>query len=336
MLTKERLDKGADTGVAGYLQHVLGVSPLIRPWKATGKLPYYLQDAYTLREMQLLGQRFVLASPRGKAASVALRLREQLLQLQKVTGLPVILVVAALLSYERKRLIDQKVPFIVPGNQLYLPTLGLDLREYFRKTAARVVEPFSPATQALLIAALLRAPWQAEWQPGPMLEALGYSVMTTSRAIRELTAAEIATVRQVGRRRMLHMEDKPSSIWQRAQPRMSTPVKRSVWVRLPANAKSRMPLAGLSALAHYSMLAEPATTMYAVDAAQWKGAAKSGVVALPEPERDACQWQVWSYAPGLLSASKIVDPLSLWLSLQGSGDERVQMALDELQRHFPW
>jgi hypothetical protein len=28
--------------------------------------------------------------------------------------------------------------------------------------------------------------------------------------------------------------------------------------------------------------------------------------------------------------------LSLWLSLQGSGDERVQMALDELQRHFPW
>jgi hypothetical protein len=52
---------------------VPGVSPLIRPWKATGKLPYYLQDAYTLHEMQLLGQRFGLASPRGKAASAALR-----------------------------------------------------------------------------------------------------------------------------------------------------------------------------------------------------------------------------------------------------------------------
>ena len=41
-------------------------------------------------------------------------------------------------SYERKRLIEQKVPSIVPGNQLYLPDLGLDLREYFRRRALDV------------------------------------------------------------------------------------------------------------------------------------------------------------------------------------------------------
>ncbi len=333
MLTNEK-HAGADIG--GYLQHVLGVTPVIRPWKATGKLPYYLQDAYTIREMQLLGQRFVLAAPRRKAARATLPANEQLLKLHKVVGLPVILVVTALLSYERKRLIDQKVPFIVPGNQLYLPTLGLDLREYFRQAATRGREPFSPATQALLITALLRTPWQAEWHAGPMMETLGYGVMTTSRAIRELSAAEIATVRQAGRLRMLHMEDTPAGIWQRAQPLMRTPVKRSVWVRLPANIKKGLPLAGLSALAHYSMLAEPPTTVYAVSAAQWKGAAEFEVEVLPEPERDACQWQVWSYAPGLLPKSKRVDPLSLWLSLRGDGDERVKIALEELQRHFPW
>jgi hypothetical protein len=37
-------------------------------------------------------------------------------------------------------LIEQKVSFIVPGNQLYLPDLGLDLREYFRQ---RAVDPLS-------------------------------------------------------------------------------------------------------------------------------------------------------------------------------------------------
>ena len=42
-------------------------------------------------------------------------------------------VTGALASYERKRLIEQKVPFMVPGNQLYLPDLGIDLREYFRQ-----------------------------------------------------------------------------------------------------------------------------------------------------------------------------------------------------------
>jgi len=32
-------------------------------------------------------------------------------------------------AFNRKRLIEQKVPFIVPGNQMYLPTLAIDLRE---------------------------------------------------------------------------------------------------------------------------------------------------------------------------------------------------------------
>jgi hypothetical protein len=32
----------------------------------------------------------------------------------------------------------------------------------------------------------------------------------------------------------------------------------------------------------------------------------------------------------------VADPLSLWVSLQGSADDRIQMALDELEEQFPW
>lgn len=41
--------------------------------------------------------------------------------------MPVVYVTTTLASYERKRLVQQKVPFIVPGNQLYLPELAIDL-----------------------------------------------------------------------------------------------------------------------------------------------------------------------------------------------------------------
>jgi len=40
---------------------------------------------------------------------------------------------AQVTAYNRKRLIEQKVPFIVPGNQMYLPMLAIDLREHFRR-----------------------------------------------------------------------------------------------------------------------------------------------------------------------------------------------------------
>lgn len=42
------------------------------------------------------------------------------------------------------------------------------------------------------------------------------------------------------------------------------------------------PLAGLSALAFYSMLTEPLRPIYAVGAAQWKAIQQAGVMTLPE------------------------------------------------------
>ena len=36
-------------------------------------------------------------------------------------------------AYHRKRLVEQKVPFVVPGNRECICMLGTDLREHFRK-----------------------------------------------------------------------------------------------------------------------------------------------------------------------------------------------------------
>ena len=55
-------------------------------------------------------------------------IRAQIDKIREVTGLPVLYATEALASFERERLIEQKVPFVVPGNQLYLPHLGVDLR----------------------------------------------------------------------------------------------------------------------------------------------------------------------------------------------------------------
>src|SRR6266404_4312564 len=203
MLARKRATSSEQTDVGRYLKHILGVTPQIKPWKSTGKLPYFLQDAYELRELRLLEHRYLLAENRRKAASPPRRLRDQLSKLEEATGLPAVFVTHALLSYERKHLIEQKVPFIVPGNQLYLPTLGLDLREYFRLSPASGFASLSPATQALLISALLRDPWEADWAPGPVIAALGYTAMTSSRAIRDRKSVVKGKSVDLGGRRII-------------------------------------------------------------------------------------------------------------------------------------
>jgi DNA-binding MarR family transcriptional regulator len=195
----------------------------------------------------------------------------------------------------------------------------------------------SPATQALLIAALLHKPWRANWEPAEIVANLGYTPMTLSRAVRELTTAGIVTLKRHGRERHLHTDRGPQEVWENAKPMLRGPVKRTSWVRPTAKwMPPRVRVAGMSALAQLSLLAEPPIPVYAVSAAQWKAATQAGVKLLMEPGEGCCEWQLWNYSPELLADSRTVDPLSLTLSLQHETDERVQLALEELRKHFPW
>jgi len=326
------------TDVLLYLEEVLGINtPGVQPWAGVNELPYFLRDTFEFSELDLLGQPVVLAMSRAEAKQSLSEIRTWLEKVKALAGRPAVYVTDALPSYDRRRLIQQKIPFIVPGNQLYLPDLGLDLREYFRKRAPATEAALSPSAQAMLITALLQQPWQSDWQPSNVAAALGYTPMTLSRAVKELTAAGLATAYAVGRTRWLRMEQPPEQIWERAQAVLRSPVKGSVWV-VPSGAAANWPgrVAGLSALARSTMLTEPKWPVYAMTVADYKAATDAGVRELPEPVMGAQELQVWRYSPALLPDAPTVDPLSLTLSLQDNADDRIQLALDELKEQFPW
>lgn len=325
------------TAVLHHLHEVLGIEvPGAKPWEHANELPYFLQDAFQFSELELLGQPVVLAMRRVEAKQSLSEVRIWLDKVKAVAGQPAVYVTDALASYERRRLIEQKVPFIVPGNQLYLPDLGLDLREYFRHRT-QATEALSPSAQAMLFTALLRQPWQSDWRPAEVAAALGYTPMTQSRAVKELTANGLASAYTVGRSRWLRMELPPDQLWERAKPLLRTPVKRVLWVAPPGGfVHWHRRIAGVSALARYSMLTEPKWPVYAMSAADWKAATDAGVRELPELDMGAQEWQLWSYSPALMPDATTVDPLSLSLSLEDNADDRIQLALDELKGQFPW
>jgi len=336
MLGSARADRTLTADVQAYLHEALGVAARVRRWSGAQKLPYFLQDAFDLHELQLRDKQILLASGRKERLPALNTLRTQLDRLAHIAERPVVFAMSALASYERKRLVERKIPFVVPGNQLYLPDLGIDFREYFRRPQEGVTA-FTPATQAIFIAALLRGEWKDELKPAEIIAELGYTPMTLSRAVRELAAAGLVMASQKGRARGLQVNHPPAKAWEQAGPFLRSPVKRTSWVNFRGRAKSYQPLlAGLSALASYSMLAEPAYPVYAVGLSQWKIAQEAGAQILPAPQPEASQWQVWSYTPSLIKRASRVDPFSLTLSLKDEQDDRVQQALDDLRGQFPW
>jgi hypothetical protein len=326
-----------EAAVRAYLKDALGIDAPTIPWSGAARLPYFLVDAFDLKALAMLGRPVLLAIDKRADRPGLASIRAQIDKIREESGLPVLYATGALASYERKRLIEQKVPFVVPGNQLYLPDLGVDLREYFRKPAAQPQSEIGPAAQAMLIAVLLGRPRRVEWEPAEVLGRLGYTAMTASRAARELVAAGIASAETVGRARRLKTERTARKTWEHIKPLLRSPVKRRVWVLpTPDPGVREFRLAGLSALAQQSMLAEPAWLTYALSPPHWKLASQQGVKTVPEREPGAIQLELWNYSPALVPGTALVDPLSLMLSLQSDTDDRVQLALAELEEHLPW
>ena len=133
-------------------------------------------------------------------------------------------------------------------------------------------DALSPATQAVLITMLLTKPWRDDWSLAEIVTHLGYTPMTLTRVVRELTAAGLAKVKRHGRERHLHTDELPQQLWDRARQQMRSPVKRNVWVQTTTHIASSKRLAGLSALARLTQLADPPWPIYAIGPTEWRTA----------------------------------------------------------------
>ena len=115
-----------------YLADTLGLKAKITPWAGADTFPYSLRSSYEVMELTLLNHDFLICLARDAVQTPA-SIEKQLEWIEGRTGRRAVYVAESLASYNRKRLIERKVPFVVPGNQLYLPDLGLDLREHIRQ-----------------------------------------------------------------------------------------------------------------------------------------------------------------------------------------------------------
>lgn len=312
-----------------YLAGVLHQPVRLRDWPDTGKLPAFLARGYAYVQTRIAGQpclfMVALDEPIGTPAEIA----KHVAQVQKAFHGIVAYAVPRMSSHQRSRLIQQGTAFAVPGNQLYLPQLATDLREYHRSRPSPRYDRLAPVAQVVLFHHILgRNPELTT--PTGLSQALRYSAMSVGRAFDELAALGLARVMRKGREKHLTFGKSSAELIDAARPYLSDPVRTIHY--FPWNAEiSKLQVSGESALAELTNLVPPFLQTYAASAERWKAIrAYKGMPKEIYEDDAAVAAEVWRYDPAVLSHSTVVDILSLYARFRDHHDERVAAAAASL------
>ena len=161
--------------------------------------------------------------------------------------------------------------------------------------------------------------------------------MSIGRAFDELQAAGVADAGRVGPRTDVPMRAEGHALWHEVEPYLQSPVRKVRRVIIPFPEHFPGLVAGESALAHYTSLASPRTQTLAVAAADWNRLVREHGLKDADPGYgDSDDVQTWAYDPAALAERKVVDRLSLYLSVRDHRDERVAQAAEHLLKSLPW
>lgn len=312
-----------------YFKEVLGLALLPHPWDGLTGLPIYLQDRYDLFQVDILGISCMWVVDRESSALTPAMIEKHLIQIADVSGIRGIYMKSTITPYDRKRLIERKVPFVIPGNQMFLPFLGMDLRERMFKPQ-KATHILTASCQHLLLYMLQEKCY--EISQSRAAELLGYSRMTMSRAFQELKLAGIGKQSVTDRVKNLCLSGTRREIWDTVLPYMKNPVMKKLYAlidEVELSNKQVFMSAGESALAECTLLAEPKTPVYAVRGTDWTKRPEKDV-EVPYPELGAVQIELWMH-PMICDMDKIrISPFALYLTLMDNPDERIQDALHKM------
>ena len=315
----------------GYLEAVLQRDIPLREWDGHKRLPVFLARLYRFFETRIGRTPVLFMAERQAGNHTPAEIRKHVDLVNPEFDGVVAYSAARLTANFRARLIAAGVAFAVPGNQLYVPELATDLREYFRRPRPERPDKLSPSAQLVLFFHLLGNKREQPWTPTELAELLPYSNMTVGRAFDELAAAGLAHVERHGRKKLLSFLAEGRMLVDTAKTLLIPPERRLDHVRW-LQQSPELPLAGEHALALLSDLNPPATPpVFAVTAMQVRDFLADGRAEPSEAVHDSDgTLETWRYDPSVLARNHMVDPLSLFARFWDDPDERLSMAADRL------
>ena len=245
---------------------------------------------------------------------------------EQLDGLPVVYAAKRIVSYNRLRLLARRIPFIVPGRQLYLPFLNMMLTEVGEKKPQEY-SSLGVVAQMILLGYLNRPHDGISIADAVALT--GYTRISVMKAFDELEYFGLA-MRDRSSHRLMFGGDR-RKLFESAKPLLRNPNRRTLFLDgIPSGLA--VVKAGTDALSDLSMLAPGNRREFA--ALSSEALRRKDLVEVPH-ESASVQLELWHYRPAFIYGDRI-DPLSLVLSLANYKDDRVQGEVEDILEEFKW
>lgn len=330
-----------------YINETLGENAIENPIRINdlGNLPMYISQAYKLYDATLFNKNIVLVELNNEEDLSILQTDKHIQLLKKSWNKIVVLVLDNILSYNRKRLIEKRINFIVPGKQLFLPELLINLSENYTQPKSKYKsDTLMPSAQLLLLYHIIHRydKWQIENHAfNEIAKKLNYTPMAITNAVEDLKQHELIEVHG-DKEKYIRFNLERNELWNTAheQKIVASPVLKTVYVdELPSNVT--MLKANASALPEYTNLNPSKQNYFAIEKSTFYFLQKNNGLVNANAREGQYALEVWKYNPLTLieemhNDEDVVDPLSLYLSLQHNYDERVEMALEQIIEKYVW
>lgn len=242
-------------------------------------------------------------------------------RIEAAVQLPAVFYFDNLPTFERDRLVDKGVYFVVSDKFAFIPTLLANRR----LSKGEMPSQLLPSTQYLLMLHLQRS--SLNGMTIKEIEKIApYKYATLAKSAQQLSALGLATYRADSNRcKRLGFINDNRGLWEKSLPYTTNPIKHAGYIDEPLNDGM---IGGIDALSHYSMLVGEniPTRVFSADDTNQK-------LKLSESD-DIQRVEIWKYPP--VADSGYVDRLSLYLTLRDDPDPRVEKELETMINKMPW
>lgn len=312
---------------ATYLGKTLGEDVALNPASKDlqDRLPVSVSSHFSFYEGWVLEQHILLAYLKDGDSVPPAQMKKLLDIIHRQIKLVAVLITPCISSYNKIRLVAQKVNFVIPNKQMFLPSLLLEIKPD-RHIGSDLKETIPPFAQLLLLYHL---------QMGSIVGVNSYELRdkfdvsygTVNKSLRWLVSKGL--IRLEGTKtKTIQIEFSNRELWNKVLPMLVSPIEQVYYT--DALLEGQM-MSGMNALASYTMLNEENKQCLAMPKKDFKA-----LNVAVDKQFGQNEIQVWKYNPQILSSTGVVDKLSLYLSLKDNEDERIQIELERLISEMPW
>jgi len=309
-----------------YLDETIGSKFHLRPYKWKSQLDLELQN-YELLTIDLFGVEYLLVFLPDFSLPYEL-LKSRLERIEIQSSQRVIITFNKISAKDRKRLIAEMVPFIIPDSQIFIPRYFISLKETFAKTSEAITE-FSPSEQVVFLYLFYQP--ARDFTGAFLAKVLNYTPMTLSRIFNRFEQNGLVKAKGIHTSKTYQRIDR-LDFYNQGKPFLFNPVAEKV--RLPKNhpVLYRLPKSGINVLE--ALVDAPSLTYtesLAIGRIDFNLAKRPRMQGGLGWSLETIELEVWKYSPAVFSQDGFVDGLSLILSMLDTPDIHIRRMLVELE-----